>query len=167
MQFSKTRPLKSGESSENPVEKIVSNPVTSAAVMVFSALITEVSDFHKLGGRFGYFLFFWSGRGNGESEVPEGGGVSVLIAKSQEWKGFQEGEGPRGWEGVCGELGNFWRGGLHFFFSGPKCPPSKSVAFLWMLLVSPGKSAPFSPIDPRLGHFLVWLPGQVPNQHHP
>ena len=31
-------PLKSGESSENPVEKIASNPVTSVAVMVFSAL---------------------------------------------------------------------------------------------------------------------------------
>ena len=39
MQFSKTSPLKSGESSENSVEKIASNPVTSVAVMVFSALI--------------------------------------------------------------------------------------------------------------------------------
>ena len=39
LQFSKTSPLKSGESSENPVEKIASNPVTSVAVMVFSALI--------------------------------------------------------------------------------------------------------------------------------
>ena len=38
MQFRKTSPLKSGESSENPVEKIASNPVTSVAVMVFSAL---------------------------------------------------------------------------------------------------------------------------------
>ena len=34
-QFSKTSPLKSGESSENPVEKIASNPVTSVAVMLF------------------------------------------------------------------------------------------------------------------------------------
>ena len=32
-------PLKSGESSENPVEKIASNLVTSVAVMGFSALI--------------------------------------------------------------------------------------------------------------------------------
>ena len=40
MQFSKTSPLKSGESyvAKNPVEKIASNPVTSLAVMVFSAL---------------------------------------------------------------------------------------------------------------------------------
>ena len=38
VQFSKTSPLQSGESSENPVEKIASNPVTSVAVMVFSAL---------------------------------------------------------------------------------------------------------------------------------
>ena len=36
VQFSKTRPLKSGGSSENPVEKIASNPVTSVAVMVLS-----------------------------------------------------------------------------------------------------------------------------------
>ena len=35
VQFRKTSPLKSGESSENPVEKIASNPVTSVAVMVF------------------------------------------------------------------------------------------------------------------------------------
>ena len=38
VQFSKTSPLKSGESSEKSVEKIASNPVTSVAVMVFSAL---------------------------------------------------------------------------------------------------------------------------------
>ena len=40
VQFSKTSPLKSGESSEKSSgEKIASNPVTSVAVMVFSALI--------------------------------------------------------------------------------------------------------------------------------
>ena len=31
----KTSPLKSGESSENPEEKIASNPIASVAVMVF------------------------------------------------------------------------------------------------------------------------------------
>ena len=41
VQFSKTSPLKSGESSENPVEKIASNPVMSVAVMVFSALTRD------------------------------------------------------------------------------------------------------------------------------
>ena len=45
VQFSKTSPLKSGESSENPVEKIASNPVTSVAVMVFSALKQEIQYF--------------------------------------------------------------------------------------------------------------------------
>ena len=35
MQFSKTSPLKSGESSESPVEKVASNPVPSVAVMAF------------------------------------------------------------------------------------------------------------------------------------
>ena len=35
VQFSKTSPLKSGESSENPVEKIASNPVTSVVVMIY------------------------------------------------------------------------------------------------------------------------------------
>ena len=54
-------------------------------------------DHLKLGGRFGYFYFFCSGRG-------------VL----------QEGEGPKGREGVFGELGNVCRGGggLNIFFRG-------------------------------------------------
>ena len=54
------------------------------------------------------FNFFCSGRGIGS------------YWKSQEREGFQEGEGPRGREGVCGELGNFWggAGGLFFFFRG-------------------------------------------------
>ena len=43
MHFSKTSPLKSGKSSENPVEKIASNPVTSVAVMVF--LVLKVGHF--------------------------------------------------------------------------------------------------------------------------
>ena len=33
------------------------------------------------------------------------------------------GGGPRGREGVCGELGNFFGGGAKYFFSGPKRPP--------------------------------------------
>ena len=76
----------------------------------------------SLGGRFGYFLFFFcSGEGKGESEAPGGGGGNFL------WKKFQErggglpcgsGRGGRGREGVCWE-----RGGGKYFFSGPKCPP--------------------------------------------
>ena len=38
MQFSKTSPLKSGESSEKSSGEDRVNPVTSVAVMVFSAL---------------------------------------------------------------------------------------------------------------------------------
>ena len=41
------------------------------------------------------------------------GGIGSLL-KNQ--GGFQEGEGPRGREGVCGELGKFWGGGGKFFF---------------------------------------------------
>ena len=32
-------------------------------------------------------------------------------------------EGPKGWEGVCGKLGNLG-GGAKYSFSGSKCPPS-------------------------------------------
>ena len=61
----------------------------------------------ELGGRFGYFLFFFcSGRGKGESEARRGGGDPFFIENPRRGGGgFQE--GPRGREGVCGELGNF------------------------------------------------------------
>ena len=50
-------------------------------------------------------------------------GVSVFIENPR--RGGVPGEGPRGREGVCSELGNLGGGGgLNFFFSGPKCPPS-------------------------------------------
>ena len=62
-----------------------------------------------LGGRFGYFLFFFfSGRGKAESEAPGGRGIHFLLKIPGRGGGFQE--GPRGREGVCGELGN-WGGG--------------------------------------------------------
>ena len=77
----------------------------------------------QLGGRFGYFYFFLLG-GGGEGGSPrcwEGGGDFLL--KIPGGGGFSragEGGGARGREGVCGEWG---RGGLNNFFSGPKCPP--------------------------------------------
>ena len=70
-------------------------------------------------------FYFFSARG-GERESPrrrEGGGGVDFIEIS---KGgvVQEGEGPRGGEGVCGKLGNWGGGGrAKYFFSGPKCPP--------------------------------------------
>ena len=59
-----------------------------------------------LGGRFGYFLFFLLGGGEGEFEVP-GGGRGRFFFFFQEG-GVLPGEGRggagRGWEGVCGEF---------------------------------------------------------------
>ena len=62
-----------------------------------------------LGGRFGYFLFFsaWGG-GRGVRGVGRG----IFIENPRRGGGvLQEGEGPRGREGVCGELGNLKGGG--------------------------------------------------------
>ena len=59
---------------------------------------------------FRIFLFFFClGRGKGESEAP-GRGVSVFIENPR--RVLQEGEGPRGREGVCVEL----RGAKYFLF---------------------------------------------------
>ena len=63
----------------------------------------------RLGGRFGvFFCFSARGREEGESEAPGGGmGFVLKIAGGVPGGGgFQEGEGPRGREGVCSELGN-------------------------------------------------------------
>ena len=66
----------------------------------------------SLGGRFDFF-FCW-GRGKGESEALGGGGD---VIENPRVGGLQEGEEPRGQEGVCGELGNFfWGGGLNISF---------------------------------------------------
>ena len=71
-----------------------------------------------LGGRFGYFLFFCSGRG--ESEAPGGAG-RFFIENPTRGVGFSR--RGRGREGVCGELGHFFfwgGGGLNIFFGGPE-----------------------------------------------
>ena len=85
-----------------------------------------------LGGRFGYFLFFLLGEGEGgvSSRRQEGGG-SIFIGNPRKGGGGfleeeeeEEEEGPRGREAVCGELGSLGGGGgAKDFFSGPKCPP--------------------------------------------
>ena len=63
-----------------------------------------------LGGRFGYFYVFQLGEGNGRDRF-------FIENPRRRRGGFQEDEGPRGREGVCGELVFFvWGGGLNFFF---------------------------------------------------
>ena len=77
-----------------------------------------------LGGRFGYFYFFCSGEGKGVRGPRKGvGGVGYLLKMPGGRSPRREEEGgPKGREGVCGELGG--GGGAKYFFSGPKCPPS-------------------------------------------
>ena len=79
----------------------------------------------KLGGRFGYFLFFLLGDREGGVRGRRGGGGGVrFLLKIPEG-----GVSPMG-EGVCGELGILGGGGpggAKDFFSGPKCPPSKPL----------------------------------------
>ena len=64
-------------------------------------------------------FYVFSGRG-GVRESPrrqEGGGVGRFLLKIPGGGGLQEGEGPRGREGVCSELGNFGGGGLSIFWA--------------------------------------------------
>ena len=70
------------------------------------------------------FYFFLLGEGQGEFEALGGGGGGdrFLIENPRRGGGFPGG-GPRGREGVCGELGNFG-GGAKYCFSWPKRPPS-------------------------------------------
>ena len=78
-----------------------------------------------LGGRFGYFLFFFGrGEGRGSPRRWGGGGFDFLL-KIPGGGGSSRG-GSEGPGGCCGELGNLG-GGLNIFFSGPKCPPSTGL----------------------------------------
>ena len=53
--------------------------------------------------------------------------VDFLLKIPERGGGSRE-EGPRGREGVCGELGIWGGGGAKYFFFGPKCPPRKSCS---------------------------------------
>ena len=67
--------------------------------------------------------FFCAGRGEGSPRPREGGERSFFFVENprREGGGFEDGRG-RG-PGRC--LRRIWGGGgLNFFFSGPKCPPS-------------------------------------------
>ena len=77
------------------------------------------------------FYFFCSGEGKGVRGARKGvRGVGFLL-KITGGGARREGEGgggPRGWEGVCGELEG---GGAKYFFPGPKFPPSLSWYEKW------------------------------------
>ena len=67
-------------------------------------------------------MFFLLGGGEGGvGGTRRGGGVRFSIENHRRGVFQERGGGLRGWEVVCGEFGG---GGLNFFFSGPKCPPS-------------------------------------------
>ena len=79
----------------------------------------------KLGGRFGYFLFFFfcSG-GEGESEAPVGWVARLFIENPRRGGVSRARErGARGWEGVCGE----WGGGGVFFLFGAEMSTKKRM----------------------------------------
>ena len=63
----------------------------------------------KLGGRFGYFLFFCSREGEGSPRRQEGGELVFLL------KIPGGGVGGRGAGRVCDDLGNFLGGAFYFF----------------------------------------------------
>ena len=97
--------------------KIPANCPRSCESWLAFLILANVSDI--------FYFFLLGERGKGESEAAGEGGVDILV-KIPEGGGSPEGR--RGREGVCGELG-IWGGGgggLNFFFSGPKCPPSDS-----------------------------------------
>ena len=90
----------------------------------------------RLGGRFGYFLFFFCsgvrGGGEGEFEAPgRGGGDRSFIEDARRGGGFSRwggggGEGPGGCLRRIGEFFFWGGGGAKYFFSGPKCPPRRA-----------------------------------------
>ena len=84
------------------------------------ATVAEIqyNDFEeKLGGGFGYFLFFLLGGGEGGVRGAGGGRGVIFCGKSQGGGVLPGGwgRGSEGPEGVCGEGGG---GGLNIFFRG-------------------------------------------------
>ena len=99
-----------------------------------------------------FFIFFLLGKGEGGVRGVGTGGVVGFLLKMPGEGGFsRRGRGLRGWEGVCGKLGNWGGGGrAKYFFSGPKCPP-RLLSFRRNLvrtaLASPWRDLPEAPLD--------------------
>ena len=85
-----------------------------------------------------FFIFFLLafGQGGVSQRCWEGGGADFFFGRIQEGGSFRR-EGPKGRSGCLRRIGEFWGGGggVNFFFSGPKCPPSKE--FLMRVFVCP------------------------------
>ena len=79
--------------------------LTVANCKILHLLVTCLVDLSDI------YFFFCSGTGKRSSRRWGGDGFFSLKIPRE---GFQEGEGPRGREGVCGELGNFFGGGVFF-----------------------------------------------------
>ena len=88
----------------------------------------------KLGGRFGYFLFFFcSGEGKGpwgSLRRWEGGGGLVFIENPRRGGFFRRGgvsqDGGGGARGTGRVSAGNWGGGAKYIFSGPKFPSRKT-----------------------------------------
>ena len=84
----------------------------------FGALGLKLSESKEfLGGRFGYFLFFLLGEGEGGVRGARRGvgGIGSLLKIPGGGGVFQEQEGPGG---CLRRIGDFWGGGANIFFFG-------------------------------------------------
>ena len=126
--------------------------------------LTECS----LGGRFGYFLFFSArGGGKGNPRRREGGGVRFLLKIPGGGGGLEEGEGPRGREGVCGELGNLGGGGAKYFFFGAEMSTKFSnyetfTSYTWTRRDLSGTKK--EPKPKLLSPDIFWWGGGIPRE---
>ena len=69
-----------------------------------------------------YFCLFGEGEGGVRGARKGGDRFFIENPRREEFPG----EGPRGWEGVCNELGNFGGGwGLNIFFRGQNVNQAK------------------------------------------
>ena len=115
--FEDSTPHASSASSSCASQHVVCGP-SRAATLESKWIMAPFCCCCKLGGRFGYFLFFLLGEGKGESEAPGEGGGSVFYNIENPGGGLPGQEGLRGQEGVCCELGNCLGRGLNFFWGG-------------------------------------------------
>ena len=97
-----------------------------------------------------FFFFFLLGEG--ESEAPGRAGHRIFIENPRKGGGkFSRTGGPRSGRVSAANWGILGWGGLNFFFSGPKCPPSEFSANLTSQVVFLVGS-PRTEKRPKTGH---------------